>query len=747
MNLFTSDFLGNAQNCRYRTRVSVANVEELKNAVSHDYVCAAYRNGFRSTENFLWSDCLAFDCDNTHSEEEGEWITPERIRTMFPGVKFAVHYSRNSGKRKGSRSPRPRFHVFFPVEKIGSAEEYTAWKKRVLAEFPYFDRSAADAARFFFGTEEPEAEFFEGDISVTEFYGRADKFLSLPENDGIEEGSRNSRMSAFAAKVLKRYGDTEDARRIFLEHNAKCSPPLGREELDGIWKSARKFYARVRAQEGYIPPEKYAVRSLKPEDYFDIGQGKVLAREYRDVLCYTDAMNFLCYDGVRWRPSMQLAVGLVQDFSDLQAADAEDAVAKATEALRKAGVSEAALGNGGKSLEKSIEEGGLGALYAEYRDALAYRNFALKRRDMKYVLSALAAVKPRLLKEITEFDSQEYLLNTPKATYDLRLGLKGAREHDPEDRITMVTAVSPDRENEGLWRKAVSDFFLGDEELMEYVQEIVGLCAIGKVYMEALIIAYGDGSNGKSTFWNSIAAVLGSYSGMISAEALTVGGKRNFKPELAELKGKRLVIAAELEEGVRLSTSMVKQLCSTDEIEAEKKYEAPFKYRPTHTLVLYTNHLPRVGANDSGIWRRQIVIPFGAKIEGRQDIKNYADYLVANAGGAILSWIIEGAEKAIACGYKITKPASVVEAIGKYREGNDWLGAFLEDCCDTGQGYIQKSGELYQEYRNYCQRMGEFARSTTDFYTNLENAGFGWKRMPGGRFVTGLKLKEDLLLE
>ncbi len=78
--------------------------------------------------------------------------------------------------------------------------------------------------------------------------------------------------------------------------------------------------------------------------------------------------------------------------------------------------------------------------------------------------------------------------------------------------------------------------------------------------MEALIISYGEGRNGKSTFWNTIARVLGSYSGSISADALTVGCKREMSlPEMmAELKGKRLVIAAELEEGMRLNTSVVK---------------------------------------------------------------------------------------------------------------------------------------------------------------------------------------------
>ena len=46
---------------------------------------------------------------------------------------------------------------------------------------------------------------------------------------------------------------------------------------------------------------------------------------------------------------------------------------------------------------------------------------------------------------------------------------------------------------------------------------------------------------------------------------------------------------------MRLNTATVKQLCSTDEIQAEKKYKAPFHFVPSHTLVLYTNHLPKVG--------------------------------------------------------------------------------------------------------------------------------------------------------
>ena len=277
------------------------------------------------------------------------------------------------------------------------------------------------------------------------------------------------------------------------------------------------------------------------------------------------------------------------------------------------------------------------------------------------------------------------------------------------------------------------------------MQEIVGVSAIGKVYIEALIMAYGEGRNGKSTFWNTIARVLGSYSGNMSADTLTVGCKRNVKPELAEVKGKRLIIAAEMEEGMRLNTSTVKQLCSTDEIYAEKKYKDPFSFTPSHSVVLYTNHLPKVGAIDAGTWRRLIVIPFNAKIEGRSDIKNYADYLYEKAGGAVLSWIIEGAKRVIDNKYHIAEPQVVTDAIARYRDSNDWLAHFLNDCCETDRAYTAKSGEIYNAYRSYCMQVGEYIRSTTDFYVALESAGFDRRKTNTGTIVYGLQLKSDFL--
>ena len=191
---------------------------------------------------------------------------------------------------------------------------------------------------------------------------------------------------------------------------------------------------------------------------------------------------------------------------------------------------------------------------------------------------------------------------------------------------------------------------------------------------------------------------------------------------------------------MRLSTSTVKQLCSTDKIKGEKKYKSPFDFTPSHTLVLYTNHLPRVGAMDTGIWRRLIVIPFNATIAGKSDIKNYAGYLQKNAAPYILRWIIEGAQKAIRDNFSFKLPYCVEAAIEKYRNDSDWLSHFLEECCKVGEDLCEKSGEVYDAYRAFCARTGDFTRSTTEFYNAIEQRGCKRLKRRDGRFIMGLQL-------
>ncbi len=745
--MYSADCTGVKTNCLYPHKTVITDEASLADAVRHDYVCAEYEGNYRSNDNFRSSDNLAVDCDNDHSDNPLEWKTPADVAAAFPGVPFWVHYSRHHNKPKDGKSARPRFHVGLAINPITDYQQYAQLKDLVCAIFPFFDVNAKDSARFFFGTPEPEVKFHPGTVKLDEFLAAEEFDAAMPPgtygDQAIPEGRRNATMSRFAGKIVKRYGPTEEAFQVFLEEAAKCYPPLEDGELGHIWQSACRFAKKVQNQEGYIPPDKYkGVGSLKPADYSDIGQAKIVALDCGQELAYTTGTDFIVYDGTRWVESKPKSIGCMESFLDRQLEDAKAALERAKENLLRFGVAEQAINAGGKALEKQIQADQMKA-YLAYLGALSYYAFAMKRRDYKYINSALMAVRPMVEIETRDLDSHEFLLNCPDGTYDLRQGMAGRNDHDPADYITMLTAYAPGDTGKDLWLDAVHRIFQNDQELINYVQQTVGLCAIGDVYQEAITISYGVGSNGKSTFWNSIAGAMGSYSGMISADALTVGCRRNVKPELAEVKGKRVLIAAELEEGMRLSTSIVKQLSSTDEIEGEKKYKDPFKFKPTHTLVLYTNHLPKVGAMDTGIWRRLIVIPFNATIMGNSEIKNYSKYLLDNAGPYIVKWIIEGAQKAIAANFKLALPQCVKDAIAKYKGDNDWMAHFLDECCELGKGYEARSGELYTNYRAFCNQSGEYTRSTTEFYAALDQRGFVRHKRKTGVYVLGLKLAED----
>ena len=741
--LYTANTVGNSKNSVFPTKHMITDKASFQQAVQFDHVTAEYQNNYRKGDNFIQSDVIPLDCDNHHSENPSDWVTSLDVAMQFPDVAFAVSYSRNHNKVKGDKTARPRFHVYFPIETVADKDEYVNLKQQINEAFPYFDDNAMDAARLLFGTSNSEVEIYEGSKRVTDVLSEdlfADWESRLSE---IGEGSRNSTMSHIAGKLIKRYGAKEETYHLFLEQAEKCNPPLPDEELKSIWNSAVRFGKKVKQQEGYIPPEQYNKDTeLEPTDYSDVGQATVLAREYECKLRYSPSTDYIVYNGSYWEESAPKSQAVAQALTERQLEEAETAIAKQTQEMVKNGAF-AILASVGPKKAVPMFNKEQAHSYELFESAQAYKKYAVKRRDDKYLSSALKVARPMLEIEQRILDVNEFLLNTPSATYDLRTGY--TQDHKAEDYITKQTECDPSSNNEQLWFDALNTIFVGDQELIDYVQMIVGLAAIGKVYVEALIISYGEGRNGKSTFWNVISRGLGNYSESISADILTSQIRRNVKPEVAEAKGKRLLIAVELEEGMRLNTSNIKQLCSTDEIAAEKKYKDPFRYVPTHTLVLYTNHLPKVGAIDKGTWRRLIVIPFLATIEGNKDVKNYADYLFENAGGAVLKWILEGAKRVIAADYKLPVPRVVNEAIEEYKAANDWLGHFLEECCETDSEYVEKSGEVYSEYRAFCMRTGEYTRSSADFYAAIENAGFARHRNKKGRYIKGLRVKSEFL--
>ena len=103
----------------------------IKTAVHTDHVCAEYRGGYRNTDNFLRSNVVVMDCDNDHSQNPDEWVTPEKLDEMLPDIAYAIAFSRHHMKVKHARRPRPKFHVYFQIEPVTDADQYAALKKEI----------------------------------------------------------------------------------------------------------------------------------------------------------------------------------------------------------------------------------------------------------------------------------------------------------------------------------------------------------------------------------------------------------------------------------------------------------------------------------------------------------------------------------------------------------------------------------------------------------------------------------------
>lgn len=155
-------------------------------------------------------------------------------------------------KDKPGKGVRPRFHIYFEMDGITDEDLYAGLKRGIVRKYPFFDKKALDAARFIYGADTGDVIWHEGWTTIDEDIQSksdieeeedADEWNGGGRTGGvIPQGSRNNTLSLFAGKALKRFGETDKAKRIFMEEAAKCDPPLDKEALKSIWYSAVKFF-------------------------------------------------------------------------------------------------------------------------------------------------------------------------------------------------------------------------------------------------------------------------------------------------------------------------------------------------------------------------------------------------------------------------------------------------------------------------------------------------------------------------
>ncbi len=425
---------------------------------------------------------------------------------------------------------------------------------------------------------------------------------------------------------------------------------------------------------GHSPDSSQIGIPTGPPEYSDEALANRFTARHRDDLKFVQTWGrWLVWDGNRWQLEDTL---LVADHARALARDASSEILESNGSLK--------LANGVASA-KTIS--------------------AIER---------LARVDRQHASQTGDWDLAPWLLNTPTGTIDLRTGQ--ARPHDRRDLITKMTAVGPGGECRK-WKEFLHRIFAGNENLIAYIQRVLGYSLTGSVKEHSLFFCYGTGGNGKGVLLGTWQKILGDYSVVAPMATFTATQNERHPTELAMLRGARLVTAQETEDGHHWAESKIKALTGGDPVSARFMRQDFFTYQPTFKLIVAGNHRPSLRNVDEAIRRRFNLIPFTVTIPPAERDPDLAEKLKEEWPG-ILAWAIEGCLEWQRTG--LAPPAAVVEATESYLTEEDAVGRFLSERCERHPQAVAELKKLYSEWKWFCERSGEQILSEKSFSQKLE---------------------------
>lgn len=538
----------------------------------------------------------------------------------------------------------------------------------------------------------------------------------------IAEGQRGNTLFKTGC-AMRRHGATKAAilAALLADNAARCDPPLTEEEVSKIAASAARYDPTVvgptyaytanghatstNGHDGGTTTTKNGTVDDEPIHLTDVGNGRrLVARHGRDLLYCDRWKTWQVWDGQRY--SRDDTGEIERRAKETVRAMYAQAGTLAEDEARKDLVKHALRSEGGPRIREMIAA-------ARTEEGIA--------------------VAPAV------FDRDPWLLNVANGTIDLHTGqLRAARR---DDRMTKIAPVVYDPTAQcPTWLAFLDRVMNGRQDVIDFLQRAVGYSLTGDISEHCLFLLFGTGRNGKSTFVETLSAILSDYALTTSTDTLLVQRAGGIPNDLARLVGARLVSASESEAGRNLAEALVKQLTGGDTISARFLHAEFFDFRPTFKLWFRTNHKPTIKGTDDGIWSRIKLIPFTQRIPDAEMDKRLPERLLAELPG-ILAWSVAG------ClawqGDGLGMPTEVAKATAEYRGEMDILATFLADCCELNEDFRCTAKMLYAAYTTWAEENGERPASQKAFGLRLTERGFiSGRGHGGGRLWAGLRLRE-----
>jgi len=311
--------------------------------------------------------------------------------------------------------------------------------------------------------------------------------------------------------------------------------------------------------------------------------------------------------------------------------------------------------------------------------------------------------KSNVMRECRELFFDEHFNKKVDSNKDLIAFNNGVLELDnnylfrpgkPEDYMSFTTGIDYDQETPyyeySAWPK-VEIFIkrvLPNPEVREYFIQHLASNLFGGNPAQKFHILTGTGSNGKSMIMNLMAKSLGEYACTVPISLFTQQRKSSGSaaPEVARLKGRRLVTMQEPDERIALNTGMMKEISSGEKMYARDLFKSGGEFEVLAKFHLACNDKPKVNTTDGGTWRRLVVINFTSKFVPTPSAPNEfpldesIQFSVNTPEWAtcFLAYLVHVLKEGRGL-RKLVAPATVMEYTSDYRNDNDAIAKFITE--------------------------------------------------------------------
>jgi putative DNA primase/helicase len=345
---------------------------------------------------------------------------------------------------------------------------------------------------------------------------------------------------------------------------------------------------------------------------------------------------------------------------------------------------------------------------------------------------------------VEQWDADPYLLSAAGTTIDLRTGL-GERS-DPKSYITKTTAVAPPDTTVAppdtphpIWTSFLDRITAGNCELQSFLLRYIGYCCTADTKEHKFVFAYGTGANGKGTFINTIASILGDYATTADVGTFIASRNERHPADVAKLHGARLVVAQETDRGRRWDEAKIKMMTGGDKMTARFMRQDFFDFVPTFKLFITGNHKPGLNNVDEAMRRRLLLVPFTVQIPVEERDPALRDKLV-DEWPAILRWIIDGCLEWQRIG--LAPPEIVTDATNGYFDDQDATKQWLEECTEGAPRTARILGsQLFASWKRWAEERNVEVGGVRGLTEALEERRFERYRDRRGRGFLGLQLK------